>query len=275
LAYPVVIALGFAYFAVVTSLSTVLQSHLADEIRGRVMALWIMAFGGTVPIGVLAAGAVAAHTSITAVVLFGAAVALVLILAAADQRHLAFSLAVRASEPGVIVPPGHEACQRDVDVEEPFDSLTILPAAFFHPVPRLVVTVFDRASGTLAAAGELGDGHPENKPTTIELSRSVRRGSRVDVCFRNLGRWKLAFFSGPGTDNEPSFATLDGRYIRSDILIDFLRSKPRTTLDMVPDIFRRATLFHPRWVGTWTFWLLAALLAVAVPLLCALALRRA
>jgi len=78
LAYPVAMLLGVAYFAVVTSLSTVLQEHLADHLRGRVMALWIMAFGGTVPIGVLAAGAVATHTSITAVVLFGAAVALVL-----------------------------------------------------------------------------------------------------------------------------------------------------------------------------------------------------
>ena len=78
LAYPIAILLGVAYFAVVTSLSTVLQEHLPDHLRGRVMALWIMAFGGTVPLGVLAAGAVATHTSITAVVLFGAAMALVL-----------------------------------------------------------------------------------------------------------------------------------------------------------------------------------------------------
>jgi predicted MFS family arabinose efflux permease len=78
LAYPIALVLGIAYFAVVTSLSTVLQAHLADHLRGRVMALWIMAFGGTVPIGVLAGGAIASHTSITAVVLFGAAVALLL-----------------------------------------------------------------------------------------------------------------------------------------------------------------------------------------------------
>jgi MFS family permease len=77
-AYPIAIVLGVAYFAVVTSLSTVLQGHLADHVRGRVMALWIMSFGGTVPIGVLAAGAVATHTSITAVLLFGAVVALAL-----------------------------------------------------------------------------------------------------------------------------------------------------------------------------------------------------
>ncbi len=72
LAYAVVFALGFAYFATVTSMSTVLQSHLDDRIRGRVMALWIMAFGGTVPFGTLAAGPVADATSITAVVVGGA-----------------------------------------------------------------------------------------------------------------------------------------------------------------------------------------------------------
>jgi predicted MFS family arabinose efflux permease len=75
LAYVVVLLLGFAYFATVTSLSTVLQEHLDDRVRGRVMALWIMAFGGTVPLGTLAAGPLADRTSITTVMLVGAAVA--------------------------------------------------------------------------------------------------------------------------------------------------------------------------------------------------------
>jgi hypothetical protein len=192
-------------------------------------------------------------------------VAVVLLLAATDQRHLAFSLAVRASEPGVEVQPGQEACQRDVDVEEPFDSVTILPAAFFHPVPRLELRVLDRESRRTVATGLLGDGYPENKATTIRLHPAIPRGRRVDVCFRNAGAWKVAFFSGPGQDNETSFGTLDGRFIQSDIVIDFVRSKPRRTLSMIPDIFRRAALFHPSWVGAWTFWVLAVLLVVAVP----------
>jgi len=78
LAYPVVFAVGLCYFAVVTSLSTILQAHLSDEVRGRVMAIWMMAFGGTVPVGVLVAGQVAEATSITAVVLAGALAALFL-----------------------------------------------------------------------------------------------------------------------------------------------------------------------------------------------------
>jgi MFS family permease len=77
-AYPVVLAVGFAYFVTVTSLSTALQAHIADEVRGRVMALWIMGFGGTVPIGLIVGGAVASATSVSAVVVGGAVAALVI-----------------------------------------------------------------------------------------------------------------------------------------------------------------------------------------------------
>lgn len=80
--------LGYAYFVVITSLSTVLQSHIDDAVRGRVIALWIMGFGGTVPLGVLVFGAVATATSITAVLLMGAVVAALLSLYA-DLRTAA------------------------------------------------------------------------------------------------------------------------------------------------------------------------------------------
>ena len=78
LAYVVVLLVGLAYFAFITSLSTVLQQGLADHERGGVMALWIMGFGGTVPIGNLIAGPVIEATSMTAVMLAGAACAFAL-----------------------------------------------------------------------------------------------------------------------------------------------------------------------------------------------------
>jgi MFS family permease len=77
-AYPVVLVVGLTYFAFITSLSTVLQEDLHDHERGGVMALWIMGFGGTVPIGNLIAGPIIEATSITAVMLVGAAWALAL-----------------------------------------------------------------------------------------------------------------------------------------------------------------------------------------------------
>lgn len=76
LAYPAILLVGLAYFAAITSLSTVLQQRLDDSNRGRVMALWIMGFGGTVPIGTLIAGPLIVATSVTSVVLGGAVVAL-------------------------------------------------------------------------------------------------------------------------------------------------------------------------------------------------------
>ena len=70
--------LGYFYFLVITSLATVLQENVDDSIRGRIMALWIMGFGGIVPVGVLVGGFVASSASVTLVLLIGAAAALLL-----------------------------------------------------------------------------------------------------------------------------------------------------------------------------------------------------
>jgi MFS family permease len=77
-AYFVVGVVGAFYFAFITSLNTTLQARLEDAVRGRVMALWIMGFGGTVALGNLLAGPVVAAVGITAVLIFGAGVAFAL-----------------------------------------------------------------------------------------------------------------------------------------------------------------------------------------------------
>ena len=56
---------------------------------------------------------------------------------------------------------------------------------------------------------------------------------------------------------------------------EFLTQSLRTALSLVPDIFRRAALFHPAWVGAWTFWLLLGVLLLVVPGLLGLAVRAA
>ena len=47
-AFPTVAICGFAYFLVITSLSTALQQAVVDEVRGRVMGLWMMGWAGLV-----------------------------------------------------------------------------------------------------------------------------------------------------------------------------------------------------------------------------------
>ena len=77
-AFPAVFVLGGAYFVIITALSTTLQMQVDDEVRGRIMGLWMMGWAGLVPLGSLIAGPVIDRTSISLVLLFGAVVALVL-----------------------------------------------------------------------------------------------------------------------------------------------------------------------------------------------------
>jgi MFS family permease len=77
-AYVNVAVTGAFYFAFITALNTTLQAELHENVRGRVLALWMMGFGGTVGIGNLLVGPVVAAVGITDVLLFGAAVALLL-----------------------------------------------------------------------------------------------------------------------------------------------------------------------------------------------------
>jgi predicted MFS family arabinose efflux permease len=86
--YPVIFVLGIFYFFAITSLSTVLQTRLDDHTRGRVMALWIMAFGGTVPLGNLFFGPIIERTSISFALFVGVAVAIGLAIYA-DLRERA------------------------------------------------------------------------------------------------------------------------------------------------------------------------------------------
>jgi MFS family permease len=76
--YPAVMLVGATYFGMVTALNTMMQSRLLDHERGRVMALWMMGFGGTVAMANLVFGPIVDEIGMTPVMLFGAGVAVVL-----------------------------------------------------------------------------------------------------------------------------------------------------------------------------------------------------
>ncbi len=81
---------GFFYFILPVSLSTFIQEHLSNEVRGRVMALWTLSFGGVVAITNLYSGWFTDQTSPTTIMLLSAGIALIL-------------TAVARMEPGDIV----------------------------------------------------------------------------------------------------------------------------------------------------------------------------
>ena len=67
------IVIGYCYFAVMTSLQTLLQQIVDDSKRGRIMSLFQMSWAGLVPFGALTMGAVAGPLGVVATLL-GAAV---------------------------------------------------------------------------------------------------------------------------------------------------------------------------------------------------------
>ncbi len=77
-AFPVALVLGFFYFGTTTAMVTVLQQHVSSRDRAPIMALWFMAFGGTIPIGAKLGGFGMDHWSTRGTMLVGAAFALVL-----------------------------------------------------------------------------------------------------------------------------------------------------------------------------------------------------
>ncbi len=81
-AFAVIFSVGFFYLIFTTSLSTYLQERISDEVRGRVMALWTLSFGGMVGVANLIAGDLVARSSITVVTIFGAGVAMVMAVGA-------------------------------------------------------------------------------------------------------------------------------------------------------------------------------------------------
>ena len=73
LAYPILMVLGFSLVLVAAGSNTLLQSWVRDDMRGRVMATFSMAFLGVAPIGSLLVGGLAETIGIrTALFLSGA-----------------------------------------------------------------------------------------------------------------------------------------------------------------------------------------------------------
>lgn len=77
-AYPAIVVLGVAYFGSVTALNTAMQTRLAGPERGRVMALWMMGFGGAVSVANLALAPLVEAVGMPPLMLAGAGIAVLL-----------------------------------------------------------------------------------------------------------------------------------------------------------------------------------------------------
>lgn len=74
--YAAIFLVGLFYFTLPTVLATHWQSQVDGTLRGRIAALWVLSFGGMVPIANIIAGRVIEATSLRGVMLFGSLAAI-------------------------------------------------------------------------------------------------------------------------------------------------------------------------------------------------------
>ncbi len=201
-----------------------------------------------------------------------AGLAALVLVAAGDERDLAFTLGVQPSNVAVVLSPGDVVCQGPIDVPVDAASVQLRTDAVARPRPALRVSVRDAAAREIRGAQTVprGAGALVDAPVA-----GLEGGSRVSVCARNEGPGKVGLFGGPPLASRTSVAVANGEQVPGDVALVFHRSGSRSMLAALPDALDRAALFHASWLEPWMLWALAAILALGCPFLVARALAAA
>lgn len=177
-----------------------------------------------------------------------------------DDRRTAFSADVPAARAVVDLAPGHRVCQGPVAGLKPFGAIELFLSA---PAirARLVAVVREGRADTRQTSGQTSISGATKSPA-IRFRSSVSSGVPVTICLINRGPVAVRL---AGTETNPSLpeAVLDGRRSGATLSVVFLSAKPRALISSLATAFRRAALFRPTWVGSWTFWLLLGLLVAS------------
>jgi hypothetical protein len=200
------------------------------------------------------------------------------IYAYADRNPLAFTSGATNGGQVIALSRNSQACQKPITVPETgsFDTIRFSVSTLQPPSP-LVVSVRDLATGKVIGVGDLrGNYHgvPQQIYQHVAINNKVVANKTIAVCIRNDGRQNVALYGSTLLSPYSSAAFLNGQPAGVNLSLGFERnSQPHAAL--LPTMFERMALFHFPWLKGWMYWILLALLIVAVPILLAFSLRRA
>lgn len=204
-------------------------------------------------------------------------VAVLVLAGARDERSTAFSLNVGAVARVATLAPGHTACQGPIAVDQPIRGLTAWLARDTGPGVALTATLRGgQPGGSPAVARLIPSSQPVGDLPSVggSLDRTISGGA-VTLCLRSSGSAPAVLLGGPATSASGALTRAGGAggaggpHIAAAVL--FEKPHPASLLSLVPTIFSRAALFHPAWLGAWTFWLLlVALVGAAAAILASL-----
>jgi hypothetical protein len=205
--------------------------------------------------------------------------------AATGDRAQAFTLGVARST-ATELKPRKTVCQTPVTVpgDAAFDGVTLAIGTERRPGPRLDVVVREVAAddpsartGAALARGSLAGGYPDvdRAPEHTVWFERVPAERTVAVCFENRGTRSAFIYGDADAASRSTTALVEGEPAGADLALEFERRDPRSLASLIPAMLDRAALFRAQWLGAWTYWLLGALVVLAVPALLVGALRAA
>lgn len=188
----------------------------------------------------------------------GIAVVVLAVLALAGAGGIAvrtYALDAPNQDPVALVGPGAQVCEGPVTSQTAAAGVGLWGASTAGGA-RITVDVQDAAGGAILASGVLAVPAVENE-YEARLDRPVRGGRPVRICLRG----DTGTFSAAGSAATSPDVVMTGKVARGNEFSLVLLSAPQSLLGSLPTAFSRASLWRPDWVGSWTFWVLAAALA--------------
>ena len=207
------------------------------------------------------------------VLLVTAALGLLVIvgIAARDDRDLAFTIGVVPTIPAANLAPGSTVCQSGITTPGPFTRVELRTGSASGAGQPLEVDVREVYTDRRLGRGRMQSASGDPADRAAEVGK-VPGGRRIAVCVRNAGEGRAQLYGNTAIASLPSRALVGDRELATDVAVVFLNDDSRSMLATLPDVFDRASVFRPGWVGAWVFWLLTGLVLIGVPLLLARAL---
>ena len=215
------------------------------------------------------------HALLTFALVLGAAIIALIALALLGDRSQAFTLGVGADAAVVKLGPRDEVCQRPIEVLESFDRVRLQLGTYRRPGSPYSVEVRPAGGGRPLARAIVAGGYADSSVQSIRLSPEGPAGREVAVCIRNRARQPVGVYGSSDLSNRSSTSYLNGRATGADLMLVFEFPGSKSTAELLPAIVRRAALFHGGWASPAAYWVMFALLLVALGTLPALALRSA
>jgi hypothetical protein len=168
------------------------------------------------------------------------------------------------------LPPADRACTLGIVLGADAELLRInvLTLEGSEPVPLAL-----RLSGPgYSSVRTLREYPPGGAVIDVAIPRADRT-TPATLCFTNAGTRPLALGATTESRTRSRTATVvNGKPTAADPTIQLLRRETRSFAALLPTLMERAATFKPGFAGAWLFWVLAALLAVGLPLGTAVAL---